>query len=64
MEVMREEQDYIVYCCRRCTEIAHVPTVQVRVLPRGRARARYALGEQQKQRPYVRPADGLRTPQP
>ena len=44
MFVVREEPEYVVWGCQRCSEISHVPTVQVRVLPRGKERARYTLG--------------------
>ena len=47
MKVVREEPDFVVWCCQRCTEIAGVAAIQVRVLPRGRARGRYALGRQE-----------------
>ena len=42
MVVVREERDYVVWCCRRCTEISHVSTIQVQILAYGKARARYA----------------------
>jgi len=49
MVPIREERDFVVWECRRCTEIAHVPTIQVRVLPRGRDQARYRLAAKARQ---------------
>lgn len=51
MRVVKEEAEYVVWCCERCTEISHIPTVQVQMLPRGWQRARWAnrIKEREKQ---------------
>lgn len=42
MKVVKEEPDYVVWCCQRCTEISKVPTIQVQFTLRGKAAADYA----------------------
>lgn len=50
MKVVKITESHVVWCCQRCTEIAKVPTIQVRVLPRGKDMARMALYELEKRR--------------
>lgn len=61
MKMVREEADFVVWCCQRCTEIAGVPAIQVRMLPRGQARARYTLGPQEAEK-HRMPAPRRRLP--
>ena len=49
MFVVSEGQEFVVWACQRCTEISHVPTIQVQALARGKARARYQLRRQRQQ---------------
>jgi hypothetical protein len=44
MVVIREDREFVVWCCRRCSEITHSYAIQVQVLPPGQERARYMLG--------------------
>lgn len=50
MKVVREEADYVVWCCQRCTEISRVPTIQVQFTPRGRAKAQYEGVENEREK--------------
>jgi len=45
MYVAKEESDYVVWCCKRCTEISKVPTIQVSYLPKGVAKAAFHNAE-------------------
>jgi hypothetical protein len=56
MEVIKEDAEYVVWCCRRCSEITGNAAIQVRVLPRGQARAAYANHPSHHSPPYVRPS--------
>lgn len=60
MTVVRQERDYVSWCCQRCTEITGVYAIQVQILEYGRKRGLHALGfEQWKHR---RPAPKLQLP--
>lgn len=48
MVAVEETPDHVVWCCRRCTEIAHTPVIQVRTLRRGREKAQHAIAEQRR----------------
>lgn len=61
MKVVREEPDYVVWCCQRCTEITKVYAIQVQILPRGKARGLHALGRQEAEK-HRQPAPRLQLP--
>lgn len=50
MKIVKLTDTHVVWCCQRCTEIAKVPTIQVRVLPRGKEMAQMATYELEKRR--------------
>ena len=49
MHAVEETPNYVVWCCRRCTEITHTAVIQVRTLKRGRDEARHRIAEQRRQ---------------
>jgi hypothetical protein len=53
MKVMREDGEHVVWCCTLCTEIAKVPTIQVRVMPRGKAMADYENRERNREKARI-----------
>jgi len=50
MKVVKEDADHVVWACMRCTEISKVPTIQVRVLARGKAKADYENVERNREK--------------
>lgn len=50
MYVVKQDADFVVWCCQRCTEITGVYAIQVQILPRGRERGRRALGTEEAQK--------------
>jgi hypothetical protein len=49
MHAVEETPNYVVWCCRRCTEITHTAVIQVRTLKRGREQAQHAIAQQRRQ---------------
>lgn len=48
MVAVEETQEHVVWCCRRCTEITRTAVIQVRTLPKGKARAKYQVDEKRR----------------
>jgi hypothetical protein len=40
---------FVVFCCRRCSEISHEAVIQVRTLRSARDKARYEVAQQRRQ---------------
>jgi hypothetical protein len=51
MFVAECSQDYVVFCCKRCSEIAREAVIQVRALKHARDKAQYEIEQQRRQLP-------------
>ena len=54
MFVAEETAEFVVFCCRRCTEITRTPVIQVRTLDRAKRRARHERAVAHPQEPAIK----------
>lgn len=50
MKPYQDGDERVVWVCWRCTEISKVPTIQVQLLPKGKAKAQFGIAEYEQEK--------------